>query len=256
MGEAELLLLEHPDAQALSEVFAAIYEGLPQDQLGDLSALGVSPSARVSPMATDPAAELFAECARLFGNRRTALYMKDDPSWTTPAVVVRPPTAVVLSPGLAALPSAELRFLLGRALWLLRSEHALVVGLPKERLNALFMSAVRAFHPRHAAVRANDAGAAGETDAQQLRKQLPYKVVKRLSELFQRETDTQFSSARWRKGVEHSANRAGLVACGEFRAAARVLRDEGDDESLRELGRFTLSEAYLALRERADVPRV
>jgi hypothetical protein len=128
-----------------------------------------------------------------------------------------------------------------------RPDHALAVGLPREALNSLFMSAVRAFHPRHAAAR-GPGGSGGEADVQRLRRELPYKVVKRLAELFQREADTSFSSALWRRGVEHSANRAGLLVCGDFRAAARVLRDEGDDEALRELARFTLSSAYLGLR--------
>jgi hypothetical protein len=204
----------------------------------------------------ESAAETFAECARLLGNKRTALYMKDDPAMTAPIILVRPPTAIAVSPALAALPITELRFLLGRALWLLRAEHALAVGLPRDKLNALFMSAVRAFHPRHATARTTNPGpptglSPAEADAARLRKELPYKVVKRLTELFQREADTSFSSARWRRGVEHAANRAGLVACGDFRAAARVLRDEGDEAALRELARFTLSDAYLALRERS-----
>ena len=63
-----------------------------------------------------------------------------------------------------------------------------------------------------------------------------------------------FSSAGWRRGVLHGGNRAGLAACGDFRAAARVLRDEGDEGALRELARFTLSDAYLSLRERTARP--
>ncbi len=250
LTDAQTQLLEHPDAKTLAEVFGALYEGLPSDQIADLAALGVRADARVSPVSGDAAGEIFAECARLLGNRRSSLYLKDDPALTRPLVMVRAPTAVIVSPALAALPAAELRFHMARALWLTRPEHALAVGLEREQLNSLFMSAVRAFHPRHASAR-QVGGSTGDADAQQLRKQLPYKVVRRLAELFQREADTAFSSARWRRGVEHSTNRAGLVACGDFRAAARVLRDEGDDEALRELARFALSEAYLGLLERA-----
>src|SRR6185312_12344908 len=101
-----------------------------------------------------PAAAHFAECARLLGNRRTALYMKDDADATAPVVSVRAPTAVVLTPRLAELPAGELRFLIGRALWLVRPEHALAVGLTKSRLNTLLMTIVHALHPRHAAAHA------------------------------------------------------------------------------------------------------
>jgi len=136
---------------------------------------------------------------------------------------------------------------------LLQPEHALIVGLTKSRLNTMLMSLVHAFHPRHASART-----ASDTEVQQLRKILPYKVLKRLTDLFAREADTHFSSARWRRGVEHSANRAGLMVSGDFRAAARVLTDPAfsafgdasDRIHLDELARFALSDAYLAVRTR------
>ncbi|MEO6952695.1 MAG: hypothetical protein ABI321_12865, partial [Polyangia bacterium] len=243
LSDSERLLLDHPEAVVLSEVFAALYEGLPPDQLADLAALGVDSSMRVSAMSGGVAATVFAEVARFVGNRRTALYLK--PGLVAPLLVVRPPTAIVLSPELAARPRAELRFLVGRALWLVRPEHALVIGLTRQRLNSMLMSIVHAFHPRHAAARATS-----DAEGQRLRKILPYKVVRRLTDLFQREVDTAFSSARWRRGVEHSANRAALAACRDFTAAARVLHDEGDDAALVELARFALSDAYLGLLDR------
>ena len=58
------------------------------------------------------------------------------------------------------------------------------------------------------------------------------------------------SSAFYPAKIDISANRAGLVVSGDFRAAARVLHDEGDADGLRELARFALSEPYLALRSR------
>ena len=227
----------------LSEVFSALYEGLPPEELADLASLGVDPGARISPMSTEPVATTFAEVARFVGNRRAALYLK--PGLSTPLLVVRAPTAVVVSNEIAARPRPELRFLFGRALWMVRPEHALVVGLSRSRLNGLLMSVVHAFHPRHAATRTTS-----DAEVQQLRKVLPYKVVRRLTELFQREVDTAFSSARWRRGVEHSAHRAALAACRDFAAAATVLKAEGDEAAIVELARFALSDAYLGHLER------
>ena len=243
LGDAELLLLEHPEAMVLSEVFAALYEGLPPDQLADLASLGVDPTARIPAMSDAPVATTFAEVARFVGNRRASLYLK--PGLTAPILVVRAPTAVVISDEIAAQPRPELRFLFGRALWMVRPEHALVVGLTRSRLNAMLMSVVHAFHPLHIATRTTS-----DAEGQQLRKELPYKVVRRLTELFQREVDTAFSSARWRRGVEHSAHRAALAACRDFAAAARVLKAEGDEAAIVELARFALSDAYLGLLER------
>ena len=82
---------------------------------------------------------------------------------------------------------------------------------------------------------------------------LPYKVAKRLAELFRALSNTEFSSARWRKAVQKTGNRAGLVAAGDVVAAARVLTAEGDQEGVADLARFCASDDYLALRTKLDV---
>jgi hypothetical protein len=48
--------------------------------------------------------------------------------------------------------------------------------------------------------------------------------------------------------VQHTANRAGLVAAADMIAASRVLLAEGDLEAVRELARFAASDDYVALR--------
>jgi hypothetical protein len=48
--------------------------------------------------------------------------------------------------------------------------------------------------------------------------------------------------------VQYTANRAGLIAAGDMVAAARVLNADGDQEAVRELARFCISDAYLTLR--------
>jgi hypothetical protein len=77
---------------------------------------------------------------------------------------------------------------------------------------------------------------------------LPYKVARRLAELLSERAETEFSSARWRRAVTHTGNRAGLIAAGDLCAAARVLTAEGDLPALRELARFAASDLYLQLR--------
>jgi hypothetical protein len=73
-------------------------------------------------------------------------------------------------------------------------------------------------------------------------------VAKRLAQLFAQRADVEFSSARWRRAVRHTINRAGLLVCGDLIAAARVIGTEGDLEGLRELARFAASDDYPALR--------
>jgi hypothetical protein len=123
---------------------------------------------------------------------------------------------------------------------------------------------LKAFHPRHARWRAGEKGA---EQAAKLKKALPYKVAKRLAELFQENDATPFSSARWRAVVHETGNRAGLLVCGDLRAAAQIVAHEQapevgeapEAEVLRELARaegplrgllrYAISEEYFALRE-------
>jgi hypothetical protein len=124
---------------------------------------------------------------------------------------------------------------------------------------------LKAFHPRHARWRAGEKGA---EQAAKLKKSLPYKVAKRMAELFQENDATPFSSARWRAVVHETGNRAGLLMCGDLRAAARIVAAEQSTaagaqdptpEELREqartpgplrgLLRYAISEEYFTLRE-------
>ena len=81
---------------------------------------------------------------------------------------------------------------------------------------------------------------------------LPYKVAKRLAELFRELANTEFSSAKWRKAVQRTGNRAGLLTSGDLIAAARVMRAENDDEGIVDLARFAASDDYVALRAKLD----
>jgi hypothetical protein len=81
---------------------------------------------------------------------------------------------------------------------------------------------------------------------------LPYKVAKRLAELFRELANTEFSSHNWRRAVQKTGNRAGLLTSGDIIAAARVLKTENDDEGIEDLARFAASDDYQALRSKLD----
>src|SRR5581483_2329046 len=120
---------------------------------------------------------------KALGNKRTNLYVNYDPAFRGVALVLAPPPAVVVDHDLAAAAeSAEVRFLLGRALELTRPEYILAAAVPPREFAQIFASVLKAFHPRHARWRAGEKGA---EQAAKLKKALPYKVAKRLAELFQ-----------------------------------------------------------------------
>jgi hypothetical protein len=191
-------------------------------------------------------AKAFSACARALGNRRTGLYINPDAAFTSVALIAQPPTGVVVGRELAeGRASPSLRFLLGRALEIGRPEYVLAAGLPNDQFARLFATILRAFHPRHAR-------RALEEDVAKWKRELPYKVARRLGELLREHAETEFSSALWRRAVQHTGNRAGLLVCGDLVAATSVLRAEGDEPAIRELARFAASDACAQLQDKID----
>ena len=254
LDEDDHELLAHPDALPLAPVFAVLWEGTAGERAPDLASFGVKPEDRVSPVAANDLARAYSSCSLALGNRKTGLYLKPDPAFTGVAVVAAPPTSIVVGPALTqGRALADVRFVLGRALEIARPEFVFAEALPREEFTRLFAAILRAFHPRHARRRLettgkDTAGTTRDDEAAMWKRALPYKVAKRLAELFADRADTEFSSARWRRAVRHTGNRAGLVASGDVIAAARVLMAEHDQEAVRELARFAASDDYMALR--------
>ena len=248
LDEDDHTLLAHQEALALAGVFAALWEGTAAERAPGLDSVGVGPNDRVSPVAKSDLAHVYAECARLLGNRKTAMYLKPDPSFAEVALVAQPPTAIVVGPKLTEERSnADVRFIVGRALEIARPEYILAAALAPPEFTRLFAAILRGFHPRHARRRAD-----AEDEAAMWKRALPYKVAKRLAELFRDLANTEFSSHRWRRAVQKTGNRAGLLASGDIIAAARVLSAEGDREGIDDLARFATSDDYQALRTKLD----
>jgi hypothetical protein len=212
------------------------------------------------------AAQIFCQVARAIGAKKTGFYLKVERGELELAIVSHPPTGVVAGQALldAATPD-ELRFLMGRALCLCRSDYVLAATTEGKEFTDLFTSVLRAFHPRHSRRTTRQADTATET-AQRLKKSIPYTVSKRLIEIFTTRAAAPWSSAKWRAGVLHTANRIGLVVGGDLSAALKaLLREEGvegdklpspaalrvmvkDSAAIRELLAFAVSEEYFAAR--------
>jgi tetratricopeptide (TPR) repeat protein len=256
-------LLAHPEARVMSEVFASMWEGVPGLGKVTLESLGIGAQDKISPLSDQDLGKVYGQIGKALDNKRTNLYLSRDPSFEGVTLVLAPPPAIVVGATLAAAAdAAEARFLIGRALELTRSEYILAATVPPREFAQLFSSVLKAFHPRHARWRAGEKGA---EQAAKLKKALPYKVAKRLAELLQEHDATPFSSARWRFVVHETGARAGLLMCGDLRAAAKVVLTEQAKgveptaEALREhargrgplleLLRYAISDEYFTLRE-------
>ncbi len=258
--------LAHPDARVMAEVFAAIWEGVPGLNAPTLESLGVDAQDKVSPLSELTIGKVYGQAAKALSNKRTSLYISWDSKLDAVVIAGTPPPSIVVGQRLVTgEDTAEMRFCIGRALELTRPEYILAATLAPKDFAQLFASVLKAFHPRHSRWRAGAQDAATE-QAAKLKKALPYKVSKRLAELFQENDSTPFSSVRWRAVVIETGNRAGLLLCGDLQAAARVVMRElasGDsppvdaallrehavkDGPLRALLRYAVSEDYFALR--------
>jgi tetratricopeptide (TPR) repeat protein len=265
------------EALPMGEIFSCLSEGAPGLIGQKVEDFGVSATDKVSPMSDLDLGKIYGQVAKALANKKTALYLRpgapdDDDGDDDVAVVVQAPPALVIGPRLAhGAPANEIRFLIGRGLELTRPEYILAAGVRPKQFTQLFSSVLKAFHPRHSRRRANASDAADEL-ATRLKKNVPYKVSKRLVELFQELGSTSWSSVRWRAIVNQTGNRAGLLLCGDLRAAATVLLRErpngasalggglpsadelralaGSYEPFRELIRFAMSDEYFYLREK------
>ncbi|MDX2020519.1 MAG: hypothetical protein SF187_09775 [Deltaproteobacteria bacterium] len=256
-----------PEAGAtLAEVFSTMWEGGLEFDGTTLESLGVSPDEKISPLSEQDLAKVFGQVCKALDNQKPGLFVAWDPQVVHMQIAVSRPPAVVVPSLLAADGGpAEVRFWLGRTLELTRPENILAATVAPRAFSHLFGSVLKAFHPRHARRRGNDSAADATA---RLRKALPYRVAKRLGELFTQMADEPFSSARWRDVVEGVGNRAGLVCCGDLATAARAVLAPALEKPaaqitadelrafatkhgpLRELLRFAQTEQHFALRER------
>jgi tetratricopeptide (TPR) repeat protein len=260
--------LAAPDANVMAEIFSSLWDGAPSLVGQRVEDFGVSPQDKISPMSDLDLGKIYGQVAKALANKKTALYLKaggpSAPGADEVTLVVHAPPALVVGGYLAeAAPAAEVRFELARGIELSRPEYILAAGVRPKPFSQLFGNVLKAFHPRHARRRASDAGADPAAD---LKKNVPYKVAKRLVELFQELGSTSWSSVRWRSVVQHTGNRAGLLLCGDLKTAARLVLRNGapardlppaelralatSNEGLRDLLRFAVSEDYFVLREK------
>jgi tetratricopeptide (TPR) repeat protein len=268
VGESERhARLAHSGTRIIAEVFAALWEGVPGLSRATLDSLGVVPKEKVSAISDLDVAKIFSQAGKALSNQRAGLYVKPEADFQGVRLVAAAPTAIVIDKRFAEqVPTAELRFRIGQALELLRPEFILAATTDSVGLDDLFQATLKAFHPKHNRWRAGSEDSAAE-EAAKLKKALPYKLAKRIAEVFQENVDAEVDCTRWRTAVLETGNRAGLLLCGDLRTAVHVILREtaiGLPDAisadivreyaqkpgpLKELLRYFASDDHFALRE-------
>lgn len=173
-------------------------------------------------------------------------------------IVQLDPAALLVGHDVEALPLDALAFDLGRSLFLLARQHVAAAvdddaQLRRRRLTALCATALARVFPQSAppgydarlleALAALSGGAVGDLE-------------RRCAGLLRATTDA-FGIDGWLSAVEHTANRVGFTVCNDLAGAVARLQVEarplGADpltERVRALMLFSVSDAYLAMRQR------
>ena len=169
-----------------------------------------------------------------------------DPAGTSPTVAVGPSL-------LEGRVERDIAFVVGRTLAQMRPDHLVlspsVVPTPAE-LPAIVHAAYRLEEP-------NAPVASPEAHRPYLnlfQRMLPPQALEPLSSLgpWLTENWRTLDLDMWRSSAEHTANRAGLLFCGDLGAAVRVLhasRGEAAGPEVLDLMRWSVSEGHLGLRE-------
>jgi hypothetical protein len=146
-------------------------------------------------------------------------------------------------------------FNVGKQLCLARPEHYLGSGIfPTENLKFMFMVAMQLTNPSLGMGRGN----ADFNDFTQKMKKIPPPELMRLRKIMQEYLNAGRNPnlSAWRKGVDHTTNRVGLLVCGDLLQAVLCIKNEQIDvskltvkEKIKELVLFSISDEYFQLRK-------
>jgi tetratricopeptide (TPR) repeat protein len=255
------VLFDPTEDRRLSMTFAQLAGTLALVRGRDAAGLGLQDRHRLWDPDQDPApiARLWSYATRLLASPRLALYVNPETAGEIDVANVIEqgvpvPTVVIGGDLLARRTEKETAFILGRTLALARPEHLPLwptyIGSGAE-LERAILALCKLFRPDLALP------AGVEPQIQQYltlyQRALPPAAMDPLSQLLPALVENPVDLGAWRNAAERSANRAGLLACGDVAVAAHVVRQiagAGADSAVRELVAFSVSPAYFDLRER------
>jgi tetratricopeptide (TPR) repeat protein len=183
------------------------------------------------------------------------VYLKRDQSVAIRNGNLNPPAFIVGNTLFQNAQEREVAFGVGKQLSLARPEHYLGSGIfPTENLKFMFMVAMQLTNPSLGMGRGN----ADFMDFIQKMKKMPPPELMRLRKIMQQYLNAGRNPnlSAWRKGVDHTTNRVGLLVCGDLLQAVLCIKNEQIDvskltvkEKIKELVIFSISDEYFQLRK-------
>ncbi|HEY4012749.1 MAG TPA: tetratricopeptide repeat protein [Polyangiaceae bacterium] len=234
-------LMRAPGADdVVSDVLRAVVLAAVSIRVDDLrqarQLVSLDPSRRQSATSTVSVVRSFYWAAQVLGVDPPDLFTMDDVPGGVAAVQAPAPTTALGPDVLRGLTTKDLAFVAGRHLTYFRPEHYCLVFYPTlSDLSALFLGAVTLVLP-------NLTPPAPLRDAvarirKLLGKELGGEEKRKLSTAVERleARDGRVDLTAWIRGVELSAQRAGLLLCGDLAVGTARLRAEADSRAIGEL---------------------
>ncbi|MBU1238476.1 hypothetical protein KJ865_02100, partial [Myxococcota bacterium] len=191
------LLGDIPSLDIMADVFEALWEAAPSLFGSDLGALGLGTKDKVSPVDPTDLAVIYSETAKVVGARSTGLYIDSGDTYHGVTVACHAPPILIIGHKTSAELPVTLRFLIARTLELARPKFILASGFRPKDFSLFFSALSRAFHPKYKRRQFKTLDAIDEK-AQELQKNLPYRVNKEVTDLFAKKEVVEFNSGDWR----------------------------------------------------------
>jgi tetratricopeptide (TPR) repeat protein len=217
----------------------------------------LDPDRRQSATSTVTAVRSFQWAANVMGMEAPDLYVLDNVPGGIAAVQAASPSTALGPDVLRGLSASDLAFLAGRHLTYYRREHYSLVCWPTlNELSALFLGAVKLVMPElpvpvHLGESISRARKLLKRHASDGEKEALTSAVKRLDA-----RDGRVDLAAWIKSVELTAQRAGLLLCGDLAVAMRRIKGETRaiadltaEQKRGDLLAFCASEKFARVRE-------
>ena len=247
-------LVMHPgEPQVAPELLVLIGDQLPQILAAEVQRFEERVAGNVELVRltdSDPLGRICSQLARVMGVDGFQQWTGELPS--LPAVVLpgAPPRLVLDHRLLERAPGGRVRFIIGRALAEVSTRSFYLSALEPAVTEQLFFALVELFVRGYAARlgRGRDAEELGRA----VSKALPRKLRKKLEEPVRSYAELKpISATRWITAATRSAERAGVMVCGDAEAALLQLRDEqASAEVMGELLRFVVGPHLYEARRR------
>ncbi len=234
---------------------------------------GAKKSNRLSAESESSVKELAAELAVNLGLDDLDIYLVPEKKEPT-VIYTTPPSLIVNTEWFIAFNETEQRFIMGKLIENAVDKHSILYHNPPEKVHQVLCMLAMSVYPELDLELAGVSRDEIEKQKKTLRKLVPRKgrtEVEHAAERFTQET-ANVDPQKWRKAMEHTENRAGLLVCGDvFKAFDAMVKTDSryqnvkydqledkmaiwsKDEDMIELLDFSVSDPYFRLRSRLGV---